>query len=719
MITPGSSTEGASQASGDGSVYRPSEEDQKKITDTETKSKRWRQDRQPLEPQWFINNAMFRNQHYVELNPETRRVQNQEAKPTRVRLKLNRLQAKVRARIAKFLKNRPKPIVIPATTEYQDYLKARGSQRMLDYQWRQLALEQKFKDVLYSAKDCGKAFMWLHWDPTKKGRIMDRDPMTGGTTYREAVLGDIVVEVGDAFQVLVADPGIQHIGHQPEIMRITSTLVSDAKKRYPEIAQWIVGDSGDDTFFTYQRQIAALSSQGITGSTSDTKKRDRTYVTIKEHLIKPNGEYPEGHYRVLVGGILAKTEDALPLGFADMAENPYPVIEFSDMTVGGTFWPPTLTEFLIDLQREYNLLRSKAAEMVRWHAYPKLFAAKQHQLPKNAWSPDPGEFIEYAAYPNIPPPSVAASPGVNQDIWKLIEIVQKEFDDISQIFPVSEGSRGGTTSGFQANLLQEASDTVHGPDLRQHELALEDLYRKIRRMTKYGYTVPRLLAAASPGYAAEIFEFSGDMVDEYADIVVEIGSGLPLFKAARQETVMQLYNSGMMGDIADPSVRRRALGLLEMGSLEEAMDGAKTDENQARWENVQFGNGNGAPDPEPWEDHDMHYQSHTQWLKSPEGRSAVPEIRMMVIRHAVLHGRYINPQSALQIAQDMNVQDPLVYQKIMALLPAPPPGGAPVPGAPGGTPGASPTGPTAAPPQTPPGAPGGDAAPATRVIEPV
>src|SRR5262249_11103106 len=160
----------------------------------------------------------------------------------------------------------------------------------------------------------------------------------------------------------------------------------------------------------------------------------------------------------------------------------FPCVEFCDMQVGGTFWPPALTEFLIDVQKEYNLIRSKMAEHSRWMAYPKLFAAKQHQMAKNAWSADPGELIEYAAYPSIPPPQPWTPPQINPDLWRILDIVQKEFDDISQIFPVSEGKSGGTTSGFQANLLQEASDTVHGPDLRQHELSLEDLYRKIRRM---------------------------------------------------------------------------------------------------------------------------------------------------------------------------------------------------------------------------------------------
>jgi hypothetical protein len=710
-LSPASTNDAARPDAAEAGVYRPSSKQSKLIADTNKKFQRWRTDRQAHEPQWFLNNAFFRNQQYVEWAPEEKRLKQADAKPTRIRLKLNRLQAKVRARIAKFLKNRPKPVVLPATTEYQDQLKARGTQRMLDFQWRRLLLEQKFKDALYWAKDCGKAFMWLHWDPTKRGRLMDRDPQTGKVSYGEAVLGDVAVEVGNAFQVLVADSGIERIGDQPEIMRISLRLVADMKQRYPDVAPFLVGDSAEDSLFNYERQIAALGPQGLTGTMENPKKRDKAFCTVKEHFVKPNGNYPEGHYRVVVGDVLAKSEDALPYDFADM-DNPYPVVEFCDMAVSGSFWPPTLSEFLIDLQREYNLMRSKIAEHARWMAYPKLFAAKQHQLPKNAWNPDPGEMIEYAAFPGIQPPAPWTPPPINPDIWRQVELLQKEFDDISQVFPVSEGSRGGTTSGFQANILQEASDTIHAPDLRSHELALEDLFRKIRRMVKLGYTVPRLLAVASTGYTAEVFEFSQEHIDEFADIVVEIGSGLPLFKAARQETVMQLYNSGLIGDLADPQTRKRALSLLELGSIEEAMDASKADENQARWENIQFNQAGQAPDPEFWEDHKVHYNAHTDWLKSPEGRSSPPQTRMMVIRHTVLHGRFINPQSALQIFQEAGLQDQDVLNRIVAMLPppGPPPGpGGPPPGPPGAPPGGPPPGPPpggGGPPGAPPPPPG-------------
>src|SRR5574343_1986761 len=107
-----------------------------------------------------------------------------------------------------------------------------------------------------------------------------------------------------------------------------------------------------------------------------------------------------------------------------------------------------------------------------------------------------------------------------------------------QIWPVSEGGAAGTNSGYQAQLLQEAANTVHGPDLRLHELALTAAFLKIRKMMAQFYIVPRLLSIVGPNYLPDAMEFSGEQGDEFADLMVEVGSGMPELKSARQEFVM-------------------------------------------------------------------------------------------------------------------------------------------------------------------------------------
>jgi hypothetical protein len=165
--------------------------------------------------------------------------------------------------------------------------------------------------------------------------------------------------------------------------------------------------------FRYERQIATLNNVGYGGiglveSKSAAKTGQPSLVLVKEFFEKPCLSYPKGRYAVVAGDILVRNQQELPFGFSDL-ENPYPVVTFSDVETAGQFWNPTVTEQLIGLQREYNLIRSKIAEQVRMMAFPKLLAAKQHQIPEGAWTSEAGEFVEYVAIPGVPPPVAVAS----------------------------------------------------------------------------------------------------------------------------------------------------------------------------------------------------------------------------------------------------------------------------------------------------------------------
>jgi hypothetical protein len=352
-----------------------------------------------------------------------------------------------------------------------------------------------------------------------------------------------------------------------------------------------------------------------------------------------------------------RNQQELPFGFSDL-ENPYPVVTFSDVETAGQFWNPTVTEQLIGLQREYNLIRSKIAEQVRMMAFPKLLAAKQHQIPEGAWTSEAGEFVEYVAIPGVPPPVPWHPPNVANDLWQSVNLLQREFDDVTQIYPAAEGSAGSATSGFQTNLLQEATDSVHQPDIRAHERALEEAAIKIRRLMKQGYDLPRLMTTIGRNYEPEILEFSQDNIDEAALVIVEATSQLPDLKGAKIQAIIELFTNGMLGDPNDPDVKRRALSMLEMGELDQAYDYARHDEDLARIENNDLEAGNQLANPEFFQNHNIHYQVHSDALKNAESRTWQPQQRLMMINHLIWHVDFMNPQSALQLAQSYGLQPP-------------------------------------------------------------
>jgi len=397
-------------------------------------------------------------------------------------------------------------------------------------------------------------------------------------------------------------------------------------------------------------------------------------VQVLEYFEKPCPSYPRGRYIVYAGDVEVRHEEELPYGFADLP-NPYPVVEFPDLLSATQFWSATLLEQLIDVQREYNLLRSKLAEHLRLMSMPKLLVATQHQLQKGAWTADAGEIVEFVGHPQIPPPQPWFPPNVAGDLWRAIELIQKEFDDLTGIHPTAEGAVAGATSGFQTNLLQEAADSIHAPEIRAHELAIEDASLKLRRMAKLGFDVPRLISLAGSNYEPEVFEFSSSQIDELADIQVQVGSALPMLKAARQDMVLQLFREGLLGDVMQPETKRRTLSLLEMGSLEEAYDFAKAHELKAKRENRDVAEGRPLGAPEFCDNHQLHYDFHAAELIGPQARDWPDQQRRALQIHMILHGRFIDPMSALQMALELGLSEIVPYlQAVVAPMMAPPPG---------------------------------------------
>ncbi len=671
--------------------YEPTPEQQERISYVRERYNRWRQDRQPHERQWFLNAAFAsaqQNVKWAQTNPN-RLTTPTDAPMDRVRLVSNHILPKLRARRSKFIKNRPTWLVIPASPDQDDKMNARASQKALDYQWRRLHLELAHMDAIMWAEVCGRGFWWIYWNPTAKARVRTTNPQTGQSEVQEALnAGDIGLEVGSPFELLVSDNSQIHIGNQPEIIRCKMRVVSEVKARYPDHAPYIQPSDLDCEVFRYERQISSLSAAGYGGTSAlpSKEKGDLDKTLVLELFQRPTADYPKGRHTVVAGEVLLKDEPELPYGFDDMA-NPFPVVEFVDMPLAGRYCNTTLVEQLISLQREFNLLKSKLSTHVRKNADAKLMVAAQQQVVEGALSDAMSEQVTYVARPSVSPPYYLVPPPISQDVWRLTDLILKEFEDISQIFPASEGKVGTAASGFQTNLLQEAADAVHLPDVRLHELAIEDAAYKIRRLMKLGYTIPRLITAIGKDYEPDVIEFSANEIDEYADIVVESGSALPQTRYARIDSVMNMFKSGILGDPTDGDVRRRALSMMEMGTVEEVYDFSRRDIDRARVENAQFAAGGSPQPPVFFDNHKLHYEIHCDDMKTVGAERRSDQEQRERIAHVIKHAEFMNPQSAAQLAVEFDLVG-ILKPSTQQLLQTP----APVPSAP----------PLAAPPQAPP-----------------
>jgi hypothetical protein len=639
-------------------------------SEVDEKYRLWRSARRPYEGQWLVNAALVRGIAETQFSPLFNRVE-MKASPARERAAVNRVLQKTKARLSKFLKTRAIPIVTPASTDRDDIMNARGTEKVLQYIWRRIGMESKHEDVLLWAFITGKAFWWFYWDEGAIATVKEPDGLTRKGAVMDVPLGDIACEVGTAYELLVSNPSIMRLRDQPEIMRCKVRPIKEVAQRYKLQPDDLVGDTTASELFQYERQIAALGARGTNSRGEETKD----HVTVKELFTRPCAEYPKGRYSVTAGGRKLRAADELPFGLWRKKDNPYPCVEFADMLSPGQFWPTTYVEQMQWLQKDYNRNRAKVSEHVKAEAHGKWFVPKQSGLTEDSINSEPAQVIPYTFQPNLPSPSAwVVRPGnISSDVWRLIDLGKTEFDDVTNLPPSSMGM-AGATSGFDTNLLQEAADSVHAPDIRRNEVALEEAFFIMRRLAKIGYDIPRLITITGKDNEPDVFEFSADEIDEHANIKVETGSNLPKLTAARINTVKELWGAGIFGNPQDPNVQRKVLRLLDIGFMEEAQVTMHRDEEQARFENLQLMRGQPVEDPQPWESHQLHADIHADSLKSPEFKRLPPEAKMAATRHWVLTVKWINPQSALQLATILGMAD--IAQAILAEM-QPPPGAVP------------------------------------------
>lgn len=621
---------------------------QKKVAEILRHYDRSKNERKQFESMWFTGAAMLRGQQNLQYDSTLAELVSPIIPTSRFNLKINRIRPKVNARNAKFFKSRPKPEILPASTQRKDILDARASQKVLMYHYFKQDVERKHKDARMWASFSAKGFLWVTYDHDKMARVRTTDPITQQSKEEMVPLGDVSIDVGSAFELLVGDATQMRLAKQPWIIRAKTWDIEDVRKRYPQIVQKIedaYAESQDSTQTTLNRMATLNARDGLFGGRQNVQRPDQLLVI--EFFKAPCGDYPQGEYAVVVNEELARYEQALPYNGWEDPINPYPVVEFRDQMTAGQFWNTTLVEQLIDLQREYNFVRSMISENIRMMARPKISVTKQHNLAPGAWTTQAGEILEWTWMPGIPEPRIIQPANIAADCWNLLALIAREFDELTQVYPESEGKIGDATSGFQTNLIQEANNNAHAPDIREDELALQEMFGKVRKLCKLYYDVPRLIAITSPNSMPEVFEFHQGQIDENAEVVIQSGSMLPDLKSSRAQTIVNLFEKGMLGDVRDLQVQKRALSLMELGNIEGLHEQDRRDEDDAAEEFLRLENGQQIMPAQFFQDHVSHLISHQDDLKAAETAGQPGPVQQAKIAHVITHYDWVNPQLAM------------------------------------------------------------------------
>ena len=601
-------------------------------------------DREKIRRQWMINYAFYRSQQRYDELPASAgafagKLITLDKKVHRV---INRIKPAVRADIAALISQKPSATVVPATSEDQDLFAAMAGEQVFEAMYYRAKVQQAYMTAAMWTAVTGTGYFKDYWDPA----LFDRD---------SGVFGDVVVEAVSPFHIFVPDLLELDIENQPWVIHSYSKGLEWVKMRYEAelagIPAPLQPSSSTGTGFDYEDQAFKIEGQN--------KQAKADSCVVIEMWIKPGAHklFPMGGLVTLVEDIIVQARfDGLPYHHG---ETPFTKL---DNVPTGTFYSDTSITDLVELQRDYNKIRSQIAESIRKVSRIQMISPRGSVI-VSKWTNETGAVIEYTPGMQAPAPfPVQELPGY---LFQELQQILTDIEDISGQHQVSKGSAPpGVTAATAISFLQERDDAYRATMYQSAEHGMEKLGRHLLSHGTQYWDTPRLVKELGADSAFDAQVLLGSDFARGTDLRIEPGSALPKSRAARSATILELMNMGHI-----PS--EEGLKMMEIGGTQNIVENLRQDERQAQRENIRFKNLDpeaieqfnqqweqmaqmGDPStvdsatgsilsPPPvvsvntWDNHEVHIQIHNKFRKSQAFELLPDEIKQALEQHVNQH----------------------------------------------------------------------------------
>lgn len=623
--------------------------------------------RVPFERQWYINLAFVQGKQYIapiEVANQGFRLTTPKSPPWKVRLVINKVRTAVRRECAKLTSGKPIPVVVPASTDEEDYTAARVAEQLLKHAFSRAEFEQEFRSFVWWGVTTGTAFLKSYWDPSaidyeSSDQTAQPNPDSPHLPPMppQPVRGKIVIERVTPFHIYVPDMLAEDINKQPYIIHATTRSVESLSKLFPG-EKFTADAKASNTIM----ESAVLMTKG--------SQEHLDSVLVKEMWIKPGShpDFPEGGVLTVANSKVIQCVKKWPYPFPD-----YPFYKYNGIPTGGFYCDSVLVD-LIPIQKEYNRKKSQSIEIMNLMGKPKFIYAKGSVNPRQI-SSEPGQGIPYVA--GFPKPEAMQGVEVPASFSNELDRLAQDFDDISGQHEISRGNTPPqVTSGTAIAFLQEQDDTMLSYQVASIEHCIERLGRHYLKFVLTYWDEARMIKITGKDGAFEVRHWKGSDLRGNTDVQVQAGSGLPNSKAARTALVTEFMTNGWI----EPAV---GLEMLQMGGMDKVVDEMLVDKRQVQRENLKMAeldpqlsaqamnpppgpdgqplmgpdgmtpmNPDGTPfQPQPtikvnsWDDHEMHIMYHNQFRKTQQFEQLPDEIKQEFELHVQTH------QMSIQLPQ--------------------------------------------------------------------
>ncbi len=336
-----------------------------------------------------------------------------------------------------------------------------------------------------------------------------------------------------------------------------------------------ISPQGIDSSVNYQRKLMHIvgtvspwKGGGLTTQIADFKDED--LALLYELEFKPTKEYPNGRYALYAGGSVIKDYDRLPIPMEGEYWD-YTLTDFHYHHVPGRYWSEAGVDDLISPQNAINQI-DQALEMNRKGlGRPTVITTKDMEIRKLNQDGQSFLALEYDALLSggIAPKIYQGKPLPNQLLIERTnhrEVAQDAAGDPKHV--LRGQSPSGNASGILVDILREAAEQGHVPDILRFYRSLKRTYRKRLVLAKELATKEQLIKVAGKGSDVRIIAFKGSKLKNNTDVRLELSSGISSTHAGKTQSIIRLLETGFFGDInADPDLQQDIMRRLGLGTI--------------------------------------------------------------------------------------------------------------------------------------------------------
>ena len=467
-------------------------------------------------------------------------------------LRINRIRAFARTEHSKFVSQEPTVTVVPASSEDQDFRAASAAEQV----WRSAVttgnLDDHMSDGMWWKVLTGNGFIKTYWDGSSV------DPVSGER-------GIVRYGAVSPFHLFVPDLREASIEDQPFVINGYVKTLPWAKQRFPgQLDDCAPGQ------LSLNRKIDDPTNSHLTEPPNS--------VVVLEVWVKPGATnlLPDGGLIHLVGSLLVGLARNIPYNHGS-----YPYTHLTHL-YSGAFYRDSSLDDLIELQDEYNALRSDIRRAMRVAGRPQ-FAAQKGSYTISKHTNEAGLIVEYN--PGFQPPQPLLMPELPQYGVMQQDRILADFEDISGQHEVSRGQAPGrgVTAGTAIAYLQESDDQYLTPQYRSDERAFEKIAKQTLELFVQYVSTPRKIKSIGADRAFDTMLLSGADIRNGTDVRVEKGSTISTSQVARRAEIKEMVG---MGIITPP----QALDMLEMGGSERLKETTDIASSKAQRENTKLQN---------------------------------------------------------------------------------------------------------------------------------